>query len=220
MLEVLVVTQFLGLAIGMPVLVHFLKHRIEVAAREASDRTLADYRKVHAKELEEFGLYARARYRVYPRLYRQLRIAADILSSFVGFSVRPAFEEFTPQRAAEYFEEHEVPMSAQAEIHQALAAGDPQLAAKRLEDLHERVTHAKAKRAFSRAKSLEALELLYLSDGVQAQLENVRSTMARMLVAVDPAHESRSTDAHERDAAMRTNLEQLYHIMRGELRRV
>lgn len=222
MLETLVILQFVGFVIGVPLLTYSLRQKIKVAAQEASEKTLADYRREHAKELEEFGLYARARYAVYARLYKQLRIAADVFSSFLGLSTRPDFSTFDMQRAEEYFEQHKVPLSARSAVQHALRTSDAAEAKRLLDELHDRVVYSIGVRAFERAKRIEALELLYLSDDVQAQLDAVRLTIAAVSVAVNPRNTDRRAlrDEREQEAEMRNALDALYRIMRAELRRV
>lgn len=227
MLEALVWIQFVALVVGVPLLFLYLKERVKNLAREESDKVLADYRHQHeealaatnaehGRRLEEFGLYARKRHAVYPKLYAKYRQASDTYSSIAGFRHTPAFAQYEMEDAKEFMAKHDVPSRLAKPILEAYEAKQAGRARDLLQDLEGKLTTFRALQAFTQAKNIEATQELYLSDQVRSQLDIVRNRMAKVSVRADS---DRDGKLHEQAEAMQTAMIDLYHLMRSELRR-
>lgn len=229
MLEVLVTVQSVALLVGVPLLSLWLQERVKNLAREASDKVLQDYRHEHEKELAaleaqhqrqltDFSLFTQKRHEVYGALYRRVRMAADLYGSMLWISSMPDFARYSLEDAIAYCDFNKVSGAARRNVLAAFEPGSGQDSAKSLQDLHHLVERRIAQRHFVKAKSIEALHEVYLSDDVRDAMQEVRSRIARVSVLVEHETAREREDENPREE-MLTAVQQLLRVMRDEIQR-
>lgn len=229
MLRVLVIVQTVAWVVGLPLLWLYVRERLKNLARESSERALADYRHQHdqalasanaqyERQLQEFSLFTRKRHQVYAELYRRVRIASDGYASMIGLSIGANFSRYTLADARDYIARHEVPASMASPIFGAFEHNDSSVAADLLDKLEHRLRLYRAGKAFGKAKNVEALYELYLSDDVRLQMQQVRTAIATVTVTFDEDryHDSKQ---YEKSQAMEEAVRGLYTVMRNELQK-
>jgi hypothetical protein len=230
MTEFLTYAQAAVLLFGAPLLWLLLKERVKNVAREASDKALSDYRHQHdqtlagltaehQRRLQEFGLYTQKQHRVYAKLYGWVRRAVDGYASLVGVHIGPDFERFGLEDVRKYVEANQVGTEEARPVLAAYANGPTAAAARALSELDYRVRKSEAGAAFQRAKNIEALHDLYLSDGVRTTLAVVRNAIAAVSADVEFPEPGRGTVRLEKQRSAEAAVSDLYRIMRDELRR-
>lgn len=206
-----------------------MRERLKNLARESSERALADYHHQHdqtlasanaayQRQLQEFSLFARKRHQVYAELYRNVRIASDGYAGMIGLSMGTNFSRFTLTEAKEYIERHEVPASMADPIVAAFKDNNSSLAAQVLDKLEYRLKLRRSSKAFSKAKNIEALYELYLSDDVRLEMQRVRNAIAVVTVTFDDDR-YRDPKQYEKSQAMELAVRGLYTTMRNELQK-
>lgn len=205
----------------------YAKARIEKFAADASDRALADYKAEHdktlaaleaehQKRLKEHGLYREKRHLVYGKLYKRVSIAADNYGAMLGFTMGPDFAKYEREDVDAYFERNTVPALSRRPIEAAFAAGNAESAKQLLDKLDDRLRRHRALVSFNRARGVERVGDLYLSDAVRHQMTTVRSTIARFSVALEREY-GFDPEALEKKEAMQKAVDDLFAIMRGEM---
>jgi hypothetical protein len=86
------------------------------------------------------------------------------------------------------------------------------------QDRHHLVERRTAQRHFVKAKSIEALHEVYLSDDVRDALQAVRSRIARVSVLVEHENAREREDEDPREE-MLTAVQHLLRVMRDEIQR-
>jgi hypothetical protein len=238
-----IVTPIVVVLVGL-----YIKERVAAEAKEgarlATERALSDYRQEHAlalgsqrlehdrllaavsagnqRSLHEFSLYTQKQHEVYSALYRRVRTAADFFAGLVGFTIGPDFSRFTVDDVRRYLERNQVPAGEGAAVLAAYEQGQRD-ASRLLDALDYQVRKARAEDKFRRAKNLEALDELYLSDAVRSQLDIVRSAIAalsaRLRFPDDRIASARGPNELELRDRMNAAVTDLFRLMREELRR-
>ncbi|MDQ3314603.1 MAG: CLH domain-containing protein, partial [Verrucomicrobiota bacterium] len=159
-------------------------------------------------------------HRVYAALYRRVREAADRFSGMIGLTSRPDFEKYDVKKALGWLERAKLDESDASEALAAYTSGNSAKAASVMKELERRVNWRDAQRAFTKAKNIEALYELYLSDAVRARMNAVRASTATVTVNVMRDNEDRvgATELYQNRLAMETAVADLYTTMRQELR--
>jgi hypothetical protein len=219
------------IVVGVPLVGLYIRESIKGVVREQTDRALADQRHEHDRVLaalnaehqrrtHESGLYAQEQHRVYATLYRRVREASDVFSQLIGLTSGPDFEKYDAKMAQAYLERAEVAESDRGAAIAAYEKGDNRRAAQLMNELERRVRLRDAERAFIRAKNLEALYELYLSDPVRACMSAVREKMANVSVNLmrDDEDRVRPMELYQSRLAMEAAVTDLYTTMRQELR--
>lgn len=208
----------------------YLQERTKNIARERTERTLADYRHQHEtlisavnadhqRRLEEFGLYARRQHAVYSKLYRRVRQSSDLLHGLVGLHMGPDFRAYSADDAREFMRRNSIPERLGAGAVAAYESRDLATAAQLMTALDERVRHNAAERAFVRAKNIEALYELYLSDQVRQRMGDVRASLARVSSRLGADAERFDPVIHQDLERLEAAVAALHDAMRSELRR-
>lgn len=217
-------TLFLG-AIGLAVL--YLRERTKNLAREATEKTLADYRNRHDQELaalnaalqrrlQELNLYSKKRHKVYAQLYAKVREAADRYAMLVGLHEIPDFGGFGLPDVLKYIAENLIPSEDARPVLDAYGQGQPGRQ-RLMEDLEHSVRLRDAGATFQIAKNVEALNALYLSDDVTERLEQVRVAIADLSAHIRFPEPGKGGIALEKRAAVDAAVVALRGRMRDEL---
>lgn len=229
MLYLIVVLQVI-IGIAIPAVALYFSERIKNVAREASEKTLADYRHHHEQELaainaehqrlvQEARLYAQEQHRAYARLYRLLRKTEVLYDDLIGLTTAPDFSKYDAEAIREYARQHKLREQDIAPMLAALANGDSARAGQLIAELHRRIMAWRADASFERAKYFGALYEPYLSERVQACLAVVRDKMASVSVSLMPDMEVRAREQLQQEQEMKRAVSDLLAALRSEMRR-
>lgn len=156
-------------------------------------------------------------------LYREARKASDAYAGILGLSSSPDFRGYTGEHVERYRKDRRLSPVDVAPALEAYRVGDTQKAARMMDDLHFKANRRDARRAFERIKNIEALYQLYLSDGIQERMDDVRRAIAQVAIAVDrefeEEHRDRDPQGHEKSEKMQAAVRRLLGCLREEMRR-
>jgi hypothetical protein len=191
--------------------------RVLAEFRHEHERTLAALHADHQRRLREFGLFTDKQHQVYGALYRRVRQAADQFGSFFLIFQGPDFRRFTPAMIDAYAKRKGLLPDVVADARAAAERGEREAAAQLMSDLDYEVRRRDAMRAYQRARNVEALYELYLSDAVREKLHLVRVAISRLSTYVEDGRAvAKGREAKE---AVDQAVMALFSTMREEIRR-
>lgn len=189
--------------------------------RQEGSKLLEAVRAAEDRRTTEFGLFARERHRAYANVFRKYRVAADRFSGILSFYEVPNFRKWGVEEARDYARRHSVGVAHMREVEDAIGRSDTDAVWSAMNALDEKVRIRDANRSFTRAKNAETLDLLYLSDQIRDQLQQVRHCIAQLSVSLRDGTNVGRFDG-EKAVARQRDMEQalanLYTLMRDELR--
>ena len=225
--EILVICQLVAIVVAVPLLRLYLKERVSNLAREATDKALADHQHrydvllatVNAglqRKIQEHGLYAAKRHRIYAALYRAAKETSDRFAAIFGLSMGTNLRDFDAPSAEEYFKRRTVTENIAREIRALFTAGRTEEARHQLQALERQLDMRDAGKAFGSMKNLEALNELYLSDPVRDKMATIRQQLAKYAVAARQELQG-VRDLTELPPDGAPAVGELLHLMRNEL---
>jgi len=213
----------------LPVMLLWLGGRIRTSVREGVDKALADYTRQQQsftaatagseRRALEPDAFTQKRQDVYAQLYARYRRASDDFSAMIDRTTEPDFKAFSRDDLMRYLRHHKARERDAADAIAALDRGDTFAMARLMSRLHERIGYHNANITFTRAKYVEAMNELYLSDAVSQAVKNARESINAVSVALMRNDEKRDAAKHSQmKDAMAGEVAGLLRLMRAELR--